>query len=283
MAEDATGARQSRTAGFPVMTLKEVVEALANLANYGVTHSRLAIATQLGHSTDASGPFKQKLAAFREFKLLTTRDRDRVALTDLARSIVFPTSEVVRRIDLQQAFKACGIFAEAYDRLAKGVELDSAVLGNLAVRDLGVSPPMKQSFSKSFVDSAVYASLAEDLGGSKFRLLAAESPPPGDSGKPGSQESHPSQRLPPSLLGRQSERTQGDELSSAAPVLDQRWAVDGGEVRLEIRLSRALPSSVYGALATVAAELEKLAALLGQPAELGKLEHADHRSQEQDR
>ena len=83
-------ARRKRATGFPVVSLAEAAAILKEAGKYGFDHSTAAFASYMGHSTTNSGAFRQRLAAFRDWKLIAGRG-DRLAMTDIARMIALST------------------------------------------------------------------------------------------------------------------------------------------------------------------------------------------------
>ena len=69
-----------------------------------------AFARYMGHSTTNSGTFRQRLAAFRDWKLIAGRG-DTVVFTDAAKIIAHPPDERAGVEALQTAFMNCGVFS----------------------------------------------------------------------------------------------------------------------------------------------------------------------------
>lgn len=258
----ASAARRKRATGFPVVSLAEAAAILKEAGKYGFDHSTAAFASYMGHSTTNSGAFRQRLAAFRDWKLIAGRG-DRLAMTDIARVIAHPTDDEAERKALQTAFVNSPVFFKLFDESAKGKPLAAGPLGNRAVLNVGVAPSSKDKFVQSFVDSAVAAGLAslDDDG----QVVLAPFDGGADGGQQPSDEQFIDNRQPgPTSLGRtQPVARQG------TPVVHQTWAIDGGSIVFEIRTDRPLPATAFTTVGQVVASLEVLAETLGAHAVQG--------------
>ena len=249
----APAARRKRATGFPVVSLAEAAAILKEAGKYGFDHSTAAFAAYMGHSTTNSGAFRQRLAAFRDWKLIAGRG-DSLAMTDIARMIAHPTDDEAERRALQTAFINSPVFFKLFDESAKGKPLAPGPLGNRAVLNLGVAPGSKDKFVQSFVDSAVAAGLASlnDDG----QIVLAPLDVVADGGQP-SDEQFIDTRQPASSSGRaQPAPRQG------TPVVHQSWAIDGGSIVFEIRTDKPLPATAFATVGEVVASLEHLAETL---------------------
>jgi hypothetical protein len=249
----APAARRKRATGFPVVSLAEAAAILKEAGKYGFDHSTAAFAAYMGHSTTNSGAFRQRLAAFRDWKLIAGRG-DSLAMTDIARMIAHPTDDEAERRALQTAFINSPVFFKLFDESAKGKPLASGPLGNRAVLNLGVAPGSKDKFVQSFVASAVAAGLASlnDDG----QVVLAPLDVVADGGQP-SDEPFIDTRQPTSSSGRaQPAPRQG------TPVVHQTWAIDGGSIVFEIRTDKPLPATAFATVGEVVASLEHLAETL---------------------
>ena len=254
-----TESRRTRGKGFPVVPLSEAARILKDAGKYGTEHSLSAFAGYMGHSTTNSGAFKQRLAAFVDWDLIT-RQGDRVTMTDQAKRIALPPDPAKEQQDLLKTFKACEIFMKAYESSAKGIALNPATIGNTAVHNQGVSSKRKDKFASSFVDSALAVGLAEKTDDAKVRLLAE-----------------------PKAIGAEPEvledaTPEGRTLGGDRPVdrvhaadrhvvLRQPWPVKGGDILLEVRLDRPLPPAAFGAAQEITQAVEKLVEALGRDGE----------------
>lgn len=254
--------RRKRATGFPVVSLAEAAEILKEAGKYGFDHSTAAFATYMGHSTTNSGAFRQRLAAFRDWKLIAGRG-DSLAMTDIARVIAHPTDDGAERRALQAAFMNSPVFFKLFDESAKGKPLAPGPLGNRAVLNLGVAPGSKDRFVQSFVDSAVAAGLAS-LNEDGQIVLA-----PLDAGASEGQQSGEDQFLDsPQPVQSSARRTQA-AARQGTPVVHQTWAIDGGSIVFEIRTGKSLPATAFATVGEVVASLEHLAETLAPPARQG--------------
>ncbi len=258
----APAARRKRTTGFPVVSLAEAAAILKEAGKYGFDHSTEAFASYMGHSTTNSGAFRQRLAAFRDWKLIAGRG-DRLAMTDIARMIAHPTDDEAERRALQTAFMNSPVFFKLFDESAKGKPLAAGPLGSRAVLNLGVAPGSKDKFVQSFVDSAVaagVASLNED-----GQIVLAPLDAGADGGQQPSEEQFIDSRQPgPAQTGRtQVVARQG------TPVVHQAWAINSGSIVFEIRTDKPLPATAFTTVGEVVASLERLAETLGARAPQG--------------
>jgi hypothetical protein len=174
-----SGQRGLRGAGFPLVPLPEAVELIARAAAHGRKHSLEAMAAYAGHATANSGPFRQKLAALRDWRFITT-GHDMVVLTDAGMQVALPASTESLLDGLLAAFQGCAIFWAVYQEAAKGVPLYPSSIGNVAVTAHGVSARAKEAFVRSFIGSANAVGLADKLPGGEVRLhtmQAGEAPP----------------------------------------------------------------------------------------------------------
>lgn len=251
--------RRKRATGFPVVSLAEAAEILKEAGKYGFDHSTAAFATYMGHSTTNSGAFRQRLAAFRDWKLIAGRG-DSLAMTDIARVIAHPTDDDAERRAMQSAFMNSPVFFKLYEESAKGKPLATAQLGNRAVLNLGVAPGSKDKFVQSFTESAVAAGLAALNEDGQIVLESL------DAGTDGGQPSSDDQSLVnPQAVQPSSGRTQ-PAARQGPPVVHQAWAIDGGSIVFEIRTDKPLPATAFATVGEVVASLEHLAETLAPPA-----------------
>lgn len=264
-ASNASAARRKRATGFPVVSLAEAAAILKEAGKYGFDHSTAAFASYMGHSTTNSGAFRQRLAAFRDWKLIAGRG-DRLAMTDIARMIAHPTDDEAERKALQTAFMNSPVFFKLFDESAKGKPLAAGPLGNRAVLNLGVAPGSKDKFVQSFVDSAVAAGLASLNEDGQVVLV------PLDAGADGVQQSSVEQFID----NRPSSPTSPGRTQAVArqgtPVVHQSWVIDGGSIVFEIRTDKPLPATAFTTVGQVVASLELLAETLGPRAVQGGIE-----------
>lgn len=257
MTNETTAApRRKRSTGFPVVSLSEAAAILKEAGKYGFEHSTGAFATYMGHSTTNSGAFRQRLAAFRDWKLLAGRG-DRLAMTEIGRMIAVPTDDRAEKRALQAAFMNSPEFLKLYEGSAKGQPLAVGPLGGRAVHDFGVAPGSKDKFVESFSESAIAAGLAERTDDDQLVLL------PIDEDGAAGEDVAPSTRPvlaadpDPALIKPRSPSRQ-----PAPPVVHQTWEIDEGTITFEIATAKPLPASAFVTVGDVVASLERLATTL---------------------
>lgn len=203
------------------------------------------------------GAFRQRLAAFRDWKLIAGRG-DSLAMTDVARMIALSTDDAAERQALQMAFVNCPVFFKLYDQSAKGQPLAAGPLGRKAVHDLGIAAGSKDKFVQSFTESAIAAGLAERTDDDQLVLLPLESAESGGGEPP----------APSQLVGARVEagsaaiRPGSSQRPSALPVIHQAWDIAGGTITFEVRTAEPLPATAFATIGDVVASLERLAATL---------------------
>lgn len=260
-------ARRPRSASFPFYSLADSIEAVKEVVKYGneVPVSRLA--TVLGHKSPKSGTFLQKLSSLRSWNLLEGRG-DVLRVSGLSQRIINPLSDVQHDAAVKEAFEQSRIFGDFFSNLTRGSELKVAMIGNLAVREYGVSEKARDAFVSSFVASAKAAGLVEKAtdDGLVFRLeedlrQASEE----QSGKV--QEPNGRKRE----LGRL-QRTGGAEEHR---IVAQLWELPRGAILLEIRSTSPLDASAYGRIGSVVSAIQDLANDLGWSEESASDEGTD--------
>ena len=254
---------RKRGTGFPVVSLSEAAQILREAGKYGFEHSTASFAAYMGHKSTTSGAFRQRLAAFRDWGLLTGRG-ETLTMTEIARKIAMPPDEVTELEALQQAFRNCDVFADLHEQMAKNQALDHDRIGNRAVHGLSVAPNRSRLFARSFAESAIAAQLARPEGEGKLVLLATGGDAQPEDGDLPHQvpitteagDAQPSQTV----------RGIGREPSSALPpTIRQSWPIAGGEIILEVRSEDALPAAVFVAIGEVVTKLEELSSSLSRP------------------
>ncbi len=163
---------KGRGIGFPFLSLPEAVKIVRDAGSYGKQHSASALASYAGHATANSGPFKQKLAALREWGFITTSNGE-VSLTDAAMHIAYPTAPDETAQVLMAAFRGCGIFWKTYEDTAKGIPLKPELIANGAVTRYQIGVGSKDRFMKSFLESAEAVGLAQRMPNGEIQLLTA--------------------------------------------------------------------------------------------------------------
>jgi hypothetical protein len=253
-ASRAGPARRRPGTGFPVVPLPEAARIIREAGKYGFEHSVSSFARYMGHSSTNSGAFRQRLAAFRDWKLIAGRG-DTVVFTDTAKTIALPPSEAAERDALQTAFMNCTVFRQLLESAAKGQPLKSEHFGARAVLDLGVSPSAIERFVASFIESAAAAGLIEVDNDHVVILETTESVQLADAGEDDE-----------SVKVRQERSVGAVRRTDASPVVHQEWMIPAGAVIFEVRLERPLPAGIFVQLGVVVQELENLAEQLGQVA-----------------
>ncbi|MGO9888914.1 MAG: hypothetical protein ACLP0L_13520 [Solirubrobacteraceae bacterium] len=247
--------RRRRSTGFPVVSLAEASAILKEAGKYGFEHSTAAFATYMGHSTTNSGAFRQRLAAFRDLKLIAGRG-DSLAMTDIGRMIAVPTDERSERQALQAAFMNSPEFLRLYEGSGKGQPLAAGPLGGRAVHDFGIAPSSKDKFVESFSESAIAAGLAERNDEEQLVLLVPENGASSADARP---------TRPPTTFPSEPESGAVRQVSTphgTPPVIHQTWEIDRGMITFEIATSKPLPASVFVTVGEVVASLERLAGTL---------------------
>jgi hypothetical protein len=244
--------RRKPSTGFPVVSLAEAATILKNASKYGFEQSVAEFASHMGHTTTNSGAFRQRLAAFRDWKLITGRG-DHISMTDIGRVIALPPDRVTEQDALRDAFKSCTVFNRLYDDSLKNKPLDRQGVGRRAVHAFGVSPKTVNKFIDSFVESAVVAGFAEELADGQVRLVE-----PGDlSNVAASAPAEP----PLSAVGSPA-ATRSLSPTRSTPWVHHALPIDGGMIVFEIHSEWPLPASAYATVGEVVASLERLQATL---------------------
>ncbi|WP_336626517.1 MULTISPECIES: hypothetical protein [unclassified Microbacterium] len=260
-AEKVKQTRRAAGVGFPSMPLGDAVALVKKIASYGTVHTDAAVASFLGHSTANSGPFRSKLAALKDYGLLSGRSTE-LAVTPLALEIVHPGLEADPHESLKAAFLKCKVFAAVLDALPKDHDLEVAGLANTAMHNHGVAPQSKEVFAASFVKSGVLAGLIEEVDAGRIRIPSASggssaAPTQLDEQKNGDTASVVQPNPAPS--GGVS-RSMLAEPTNA--VVSHSWPISGGAIRFTIESSVTLPASAYAVIGSVIAAGDKLAELL---------------------
>jgi len=95
--------RRKPSTGFPVLDLGEAASVLTRASQHGWEHTVAEIAGYMGHATTNSGAFRTKLAALRDYGLVSGRGKS-LEITQVGRKIAVPESEQERLAALQEAF-----------------------------------------------------------------------------------------------------------------------------------------------------------------------------------
>jgi hypothetical protein len=251
-AGDERRRRRKPATGFPVLDLGEAASVLARASQHGWEHTVAEIAGYMGHTTTNSGAFRAKLAALRDYGLISGRGES-LEITQVGRRIAIPETEEERLAALQEAF-ANTVFGSLYQESVKGSPISTDSIGRRSVNRLGVAPASQGQFGEVFARSAAAAGLAETAGDGKITLVTKPQARHSDSensvsvGRPSGDN--------PQVPGHPAVR------SAPKPVLDQHWPVPGGEVALTVTISRPLSAADFASIGSVVAQIEKLVASL---------------------
>jgi hypothetical protein len=256
--------RNPKGISFPTMSLGKVVEIIHKVGGNGADFSMTTFAQYCGHETANSGPFRTKLAAFRDWSMVTTKDA-RVLLTTLGKDVARAEDPLADQALLLRAFDSCKIFKGFYDDQAKDVPLKREVLGRGAVFDLKVAPKSQERFVTALVDSAVTAGLA---------TIDAESATVTFKAGGAVAEGRPEAAEDPREIGEVQTETPGTTPSTQRPptttsapvLLRQVWPTVTGEIVLTIHSREPLPASVFSLVGNIVQAAEDLAASIALPA-----------------
>lgn len=250
-AGDARRRRRKPATGFPVIDLGEAASVLARASQHGWEHTVAEIAGYMGHATTNSGAFRAKLAALRDYGLVSGRGES-LEITSVGRRIAVPETEEQRLAALQEAF-ANTAFGPLYQESVKGSPISTDSIGRRAVNRLGVAPSSQGQFGEVFARSAAAAGLAETVGEGKITLATKPQARESDDENPGLAD------LPAGGSPATPGRAGGSALK---PVLNQHWPIPDGEVALTVTIARPLSATDFAAIGSVVAEIEKLVASL---------------------
>jgi hypothetical protein len=261
--QGSTDSKAKRGGGFPSLPLKDAVDAVVTAGLNGPDHTVDAFATYIGHATANSGAFRAKLASLRDWGLITRRgDKDRVALTPLAQELVlaYPDHYEAKQL-LLQAFESCRAFGMLYHDSAKNHAIEAARLRTTVLMRYGVATNQADKFVDSFVQSAVFAGLA-NANGTAVTLVSRETAfPEQGAGAVEAAEGAPPDAVVTAPRATATVAAIAPEVAVAprTPVaLRQQWPIDGGEIEFVIRTSEALPPGIYALVAEMAEVAEKM-------------------------
>ena len=198
--EGHTGERRDRsTIAFPYDDLNEAIMVARAVHDHGGQCTSDQVAPRLGYSGVDNGSFRSRISTARHFGLVTT-SKDTLAITNLGREIVDPTTEARARA---AAFLRVPLYDRVYSE-HKGYTLPPAAGLELKFAEYGVAPKQKERARQAFQRSAEQAGYFQQ---GKDRLVAPalprplqEPPPPpdkrakgkdGDDGGNGSGNMHP--------------------------------------------------------------------------------------------
>ncbi len=243
--------RRKPSTGFPVIDLGEAASVLARASLHGWEHTVAEVAGYMGHATVNSGAFRAKLAALRDYGLVSGRGES-LEITGIGRKIAIPEREGERQAALQEAFTNT-VFGAVYQESVKGSPISIESIGRRAVNRLGVAPGSQGSFGEVFARSAAAAGLAESTGDGRLTLFAKP-----QAALPGADPSGSTGDTPAADAPAAEQPTSGRMASK--PVLDQRWPFPHGEVALIVAIDRPLSAADFASIGAVVGEIERLVA-----------------------
>ncbi|MEO5949653.1 MAG: hypothetical protein ABIP74_04575 [Candidatus Saccharimonas sp.] len=252
--EQATAkAKTTRGKGFPALSLPAAVRIVKSAGQVTRNLTLGSLASYAGHSTPNSGAFKTKLAALRDWGLVSSSKGQNLILTDLAMTIALPASEDDEMRAMREAFLGFGLFNTFYRESAKNVPLVRTNMANSAVHTYQIGIQSKEAFIKSFVASAVAVGLAEPIGKDKVVL------------KPMSATSEIIEEIQPKDVnsGPASLPSTNVYQAPTSPVMQQAWEHANGKVHLVIESSSPLTLEVFQELPKVIASIQDLIRVLG--------------------
>jgi hypothetical protein len=261
-------ADRKRGVGFPQMTLKDAVDAIVVAGQNGPSHSVDAFAAYMGHQTTNSGAFKYKLAALRDYGLISRGDRERVTITELAQELVLAAPEhYLARPLLLSAFENCPLFERVYSDNAKNTALEITRVRNNVVMRHGIAADQADRFVDVFVKSAVFVGIADSDGKTVSllpRSVAASGQLRIDDEIPGETDENVDASAPDKTGTSWWMHTPHSvNANMQGPIaLRQAWAIDGGEIEFVIRTPKALPPEIYTMVAEMAVNASRMAELL---------------------
>lgn len=274
--EENDAERAQRGAGFPTLDLASAIQITHTAGGHGVEFSASAFAVYCGHQSSNSGPYRSKVAAFKDWGLATSKS-GRVRLTDLGKDVARSPEPTADTALLRRAFDSCKIFRRFYDDQAKGTPLKREMLGRMAVLDHNVAAKSQNKFVTALVDSAVTVGLATvDTEAGTVTFLSASSvaadayapvahvavdaPPAARSAetRPSAPAYPVAQRSPAPAIGV------APNTSDAPLLLRQAWPTATGEVILEVRSSQPLPASAFALVGEAVAAADALASSIGR-------------------
>jgi len=142
-----------RSSRYPSIGLASAIKFIQEARTFGRKTSDVHIA---GKGSPKGGAYIRKRAALGYYGLLEGRGQN-LYISDLAESILFPQSEEERLSSVRNAFLTPDLFNHLYQETEKNVAIDLDVLGNIVVRQYGITPAAKEEFITVFIKSGIYA------------------------------------------------------------------------------------------------------------------------------
>jgi hypothetical protein len=152
---------------FPGRLLSSVIEDMRDIRGFGrnVTDHHIA-----GDGSTISGSFLKKKAALGYFGLISKQD-DHYQITDLAEKILYPSSEEEKQEAIIAAFLSPTLYKQLYDSVEKNQPIKVELLGNVIVREYGVSAASRNECVSIFIKSGIFASLIAYVEGTKHEVI----------------------------------------------------------------------------------------------------------------
>lgn len=161
--------RRQRSTNYPSMDLAWAEDIIRKAYNSGTTN-RIALAQLIGHQDDTSGPARSKLAALRHFRLVDYEEGN-VVFTELGKKVAAPMPGEDVSEALRQSFFNVAAFKQMYELCAKDVPLPKDVLGNTAIRQIGIIAKVASEFVDIFTSSGVRVQLVELVDEKSLKIL----------------------------------------------------------------------------------------------------------------
>jgi hypothetical protein len=250
-----------RGARFPVLTLPAAVDIVHAAGQHGADHHINAFAGYAGHKTTNSGGFRGKLAAIKEWKLISVNG-ERVTLTDLGKKFARSHEPLSEKDALQESFLGCKIFTKFLEEMPKG---KSQAIDHLATRaslDHSVNSDTKTAFVKSFTASAVAAGLATSEDDGKSFVFKAPTELGDEDVAHGDEDEVPTEPEVDSRVTAPAPRRTAKIDAASTAVVRQVWPIDGGEVVLMVSSSKPIPADAFTLIADAVSAAATLASHL---------------------
>ncbi len=153
--KESTKIPQSRSAPYPYVSLKTAIDTITLARQFGedLTDDHLA-----GTGSKASGGYLRKRASLSYYGLVN-KNGEIYNLTDLAKRIIFHSSEDEKNEALKEAFLRPDIFNKMFAATQKDIPISVELLGNISIRTYGIQPSVKDHFLSTFIKSGIYVGL----------------------------------------------------------------------------------------------------------------------------
>lgn len=151
---DADVSTKERSALYPSYTINESIELVSVVNKIGgklVALSRIADELKVSVSTNS---FKAKISTCRQFGLLKIVSSSTMQLTDLAKKIVFPTSDHDKATAITQAFMSAPLYQKLCQRFENQALPSKERLSNILLQEYGITKAAKDVAAEEFLLSA---------------------------------------------------------------------------------------------------------------------------------